>query len=92
MLAGPILIDRSTTNYCTGVSGKGKRIKPRWRPNKQRNGHLSPRSGTNIYHLLASFPAPLVSHWSLHLRSFNFPCEDQKKKFTKVFFKTLFTQ
>jgi hypothetical protein len=35
----------------------------------------------------ASFPAPLVSQWSLPLRSFNFPCEDQKKKFTKVFLK-----
>jgi hypothetical protein len=26
MLAAPILIKRSTTNYCAGVSGKGNRI------------------------------------------------------------------
>ncbi len=68
MLAAPILINRSMTNYCAGVSGKGNRINPRWRPNKKRNAHLSPRSRTNIYHLPASRP-PLVSHWSLALIS-----------------------
>jgi hypothetical protein len=38
MLAAPILIDRSMTNYWAGVSGKGNIINPRWRPNKQRDG------------------------------------------------------
>jgi hypothetical protein len=45
MLAAPKLIDRSMTNFCAGVSGKGKRINSRWQPNKKRNGHLSSRSG-----------------------------------------------
>jgi hypothetical protein len=62
MLAAPILIDRSMTKYWAGVSGKGNRINPRWRPNKKRNGHLSPRSETNIYHVV-SFQTPLISHW-----------------------------
>jgi hypothetical protein len=59
MLAAPILIDRSLTNYCAGVSGKGNRINPRWWPNKKSNGHLSPWSRTNIYHLPASRPKPV---------------------------------
>jgi hypothetical protein len=46
MLAAPILINRSMTNYCACVSGKGNRINPRWQPNKKRNGHLSPWSRT----------------------------------------------
>jgi hypothetical protein len=33
MLAAPILINRSMTNYCAGVSGNGNIINPRWRPN-----------------------------------------------------------
>jgi hypothetical protein len=56
MLAAPVQINRSMTNYCAGVSGNGNRINPRWRPNKKRNGHLSPRSRTNVYHLPASRP------------------------------------
>jgi hypothetical protein len=40
MFAAPILIDRSMTNYCAGVGGKGNRINPRWRPNKKRNRYL----------------------------------------------------
>ncbi len=42
MLAAPILINRSMTNYCAGVNGNGNIINPRWWPNKKRNGHLSP--------------------------------------------------
>jgi hypothetical protein len=42
MLAAPVLIDRSMTNYFAGVGGTGNIINPRWRPNKRRNGHLSP--------------------------------------------------
>jgi hypothetical protein len=57
----------SMTNYWPGVSGKENIINPRWRPNKKRNGHLSPRSETNIYHLPASCPPPFVSYRSLHL-------------------------
>jgi hypothetical protein len=49
MLAAPILIDRSMTNCCAGVSGKDG-------GHKKINGQLSPRSGTNIYHLPASRP------------------------------------
>ncbi len=64
MLAAPILIDRSMTNYCAKGSGKGNRINPRWRPNKKRNGHLSPRSRTNIYHLPALRPPLfLIGHY-----------------------------
>jgi hypothetical protein len=64
MLAAPILINRSMTNYCAGVSKKWNRINPRWRPNKERNGHLSPRSRTNIYHLPASWPPLfLIGHY-----------------------------
>jgi hypothetical protein len=37
MLAATILIDRWMTNYCSGVSGKGNGINPRWCPNKKRN-------------------------------------------------------
>jgi hypothetical protein len=66
VIAAPLLINRSMTNYCVGVSGNGNIINPRWRPNKKRNGHLSPWSRTNIYHLPASRP-PLASHWSLPL-------------------------
>ncbi len=64
MLAAPILINRSMTNYCAGVSGKGNRIHPRWWPNKKRNGHLSPRSRTNTYHLTAYRPPLfLIGHY-----------------------------
>ncbi len=64
MLAAPILIDRSMTNYCPGVSGNGNRINPRWRPNKKRNGHPSPGSRTNIYNLPASLPPLfLIGHY-----------------------------
>ncbi len=53
MLAAPALINRSITNYWAWVSGKGNRIIPRWRPNKKRKGHLTPRSETKsiICHL-----------------------------------------
>ncbi len=64
MLAAPILINRSMTNYSAGVSGKGNIINPRWRTNKKRNGHLSPRSGTNIFNLPASRPPLfLIGHY-----------------------------
>ncbi len=64
MLAAPILINRWMTNYCAGVSGNGNIINPRWRPNKKRNGYLSPRSRTNIYHLPASQPPLfLIGHY-----------------------------
>jgi hypothetical protein len=66
MLAAPILINRSMTtgNYCAGGSGKGNRTSPRWRPNIKRNGHLSPRSRINIYHLPASRPPLfLIGHY-----------------------------
>jgi hypothetical protein len=64
MLAAPIFIDRSMTNYFAGVSGKGNIINLRWRPNKKRNGHLSPLSGTSIYHLPASRPPLfLIGHY-----------------------------
>ncbi len=64
MLAAPILINRSMTNYCAGVSGKENRINPIWRPNKKRTGHLSPRSRTNFYHLQASRPPLfLIGHY-----------------------------
>ncbi len=62
-LAAPILMVRykgdchvSSTNDWAGVSGKGNRIIPRWRPNKKRKGHLSPWSETNIHHLPPSQP------------------------------------
>ncbi len=54
MLAAPVIIGRSMTNYWAGVRGKGNRINPRWRPNKKRNGLISPQSETNIFHLPAS--------------------------------------
>ncbi len=64
MLAAQTLIDRSMSNYCAGMSGKGNRINPRWRSNKKRNGHLSPRSRTNIYHFPASRPPLfLIGHY-----------------------------
>jgi hypothetical protein len=31
-------------------------LNPRWRPNKNKNGHLSPQSETNIYHMPPSDP------------------------------------
>ena len=63
MLAAPILINRSMTNYCSCVSGKGNRINPRWRPNKK-SGHLLLRSRTKIYHLPASLsPFSLIGHY-----------------------------
>jgi hypothetical protein len=66
MLAAPILIDRLMTNYWAGVSGEGIGINPRWRPNKKRNGIHHP--GPDQCLSFASFPAPLVSYWSLPLR------------------------
>jgi hypothetical protein len=64
MLVAPILINRLMTNYCAGVSGKENIISPRWRSNKKRNEHLSPRSRTNIYHLPASRPPLfLIGHY-----------------------------
>jgi hypothetical protein len=66
MLAAPALFDSSMTNDWAGVSGKGHKIIPRWRPNKKRKGHLSPQSETNILSF-ATFLTPLVSHWSLPL-------------------------
>ncbi len=68
MLAAPSLIDRPMTNYWAGVSGKGNRIIPRWRPYKKRKGHLSPRSETNVYHLPPSrHPLFLIGHHLLIL-------------------------
>jgi hypothetical protein len=65
-LVAPILINRLMTKYCAGVSGNGNIINPRWRPNKKRNGHLSPRSKTNIYHLPTSRPPLfLIGHYLL---------------------------
>ncbi len=55
IIAAPALIDRSMTNYWAGVSRKRNIIIPRWRPNKKRKGHLSPRSETSIYHLPPCF-------------------------------------
>ncbi len=39
-----------------GVSGKGNRFNTRWRQNTETNGHQSPRSEANIYHLTPSRP------------------------------------
>jgi hypothetical protein len=67
MLAAPILINRLMTNYRAGVSGKVNIINPRWRQ-KKKNGHLSPRSGSNIYLLPASRPPLfLIGHYLLRL-------------------------
>jgi hypothetical protein len=42
----------------------GKRIISKWRPNKKRKRHLSPRSETNIYHLPPSrSPLFLIGHY-----------------------------
>ena len=65
MLAAPILINRLMTNYCAGVSGKGNIINPRWRPNKKKRTSIT--TVQDQYLSFASFPAPLVSHWSLPL-------------------------
>jgi len=43
-------------NYWAGVSGKGNRINPRWRPNKKRNG-------LDIYH---HGPGPISIICQLH--------------------------
>jgi hypothetical protein len=70
------IIDRSMTNYCAGESGKGNRTIPRWRPNKRRKGHLSPRSETNIYHLSPSrFSLFLIGHYVRLIHRKNFPFE-----------------
>jgi hypothetical protein len=53
MFAAPILIDRSMTNYSAGVEMEIE-LNPRWRPNTETNGHLSPRSETNIHHMTSS--------------------------------------
>jgi hypothetical protein len=66
MLAAPVLINRSMTNYWAGVSGKGNRI-------IQDGGQINRE--TDIYHngprplsiSSASFSTPLISHWSLPL-------------------------
>jgi hypothetical protein len=52
------------TNYQAGMSGKENRIIPRWLPNKKRTGYLSP-TVRDHYLSFATFPTPLVSHWSL---------------------------
>jgi hypothetical protein len=68
MIAAPILIDRSMTNYCAGVSGKVNRINPRCRQNKKRNVHLSPQSRTNICLWPASRPPLFLNgHYLLRL-------------------------
>ncbi len=65
--AAPILIDWSMTNYWAFVSGKGNRFNPRWRLNKQRHGHLwwSITTVRDQYLSFASFPTPLITHWSI---------------------------
>ncbi len=64
MLAAPILIDRWMTNYWAGLSGKGNRINPRWRPNKKRKGH---QHGPGPISIICQLPGPLDSHCSLPL-------------------------
>jgi hypothetical protein len=58
--------NRQVDDYWAGVSGKGNRSIPRWRPSKKRKGHLSPLSETNIYHLPHSRPNFfLIGHFLL---------------------------
>jgi hypothetical protein len=59
MLASPALIDRSMTYYWAGVSGKGNRIIPRWRPNKKRKVPTSITTVRDKYLSFATFPTPL---------------------------------
>jgi hypothetical protein len=56
MFAAPVLIDRSMTNFLHESAETEKELNPRWRPDTEKNGHRSPRSETNIYHLLPSRP------------------------------------
>jgi hypothetical protein len=45
-------------------------LNPRWRPNKNKNEHLSPRSETNIFFFylsFATFGPPLLFHYPLPL-------------------------
>ncbi len=52
--------------YWAGMNRKGNIIISRWRPNKKRKGHLSPR-GPRPISIICHLPNPLVSHWSLPL-------------------------
>jgi hypothetical protein len=67
MLAAPALIDKSMTNYWAGVSGKGNRISPRWRPNEKEK-RTSITTVPDQYLSFATFLTPLVSHWSLPIK------------------------
>ncbi len=43
-------------------------LNTRWRPNTETNGHLSPRSETNIHHMTSSRPTLFfITHYLQHL-------------------------
>jgi hypothetical protein len=67
MLAAPILINRSMTNYWAGVSGKGDRINPRCRTTIKREMDIY-HHGPGPMPIICQLPGPPVSHWSLPLR------------------------
>jgi hypothetical protein len=75
MLAAPILNDRSMTNYCAVGSRKGNRINSRWRP-KKKEKRTSITTIQDQYLSFASFPAPLVSQWSLPLKHAEHTCQE----------------
>jgi hypothetical protein len=65
MLAAPILIDRSMTYYCAGVSGKGNRINPIWPPNKREMDMY--HHGPGPIPIICQLPGPpsfLIGHYN----------------------------
>jgi hypothetical protein len=69
MLAAPVLIGRSMTNYWAGVRGNENRINQRWWPNKKINGHMYITKVRDQNLSFARFRSHLNSHWSLPLRA-----------------------
>ena len=63
-LAAHPLIGRPSLNNWAGVSGKRNKFNTRWRLNTETNGHWSPQSQANIYHLpLSRSPFFLITHY-----------------------------
>jgi hypothetical protein len=69
MFAAPRLFVQTMPIQSAGVSGRGNRIIPRWRPNKNKNECRSPQwEKTQAFDI---FQTPLSSHYPLTLRTGN---------------------
>jgi hypothetical protein len=94
MFAAPLLIDRSMTNYSTGVSGNGNRIKSKMAA-KYRDKWTSITTVRDQYpsydifptHLTFHYPLPLMITFFIFLQIFSTsPCPTSYRFLKKIFF------